>query len=95
MTKDLYHRKTWGIKYVAAHFDLIFGIKMIKIIASNNFKGATSQSIATSLHKLMEIAKLDVGYPGESYGLQLIPKQFEVYRIIPEFLSEPNSCIPI
>ena len=33
--------------------------------------------------------------PGESFGLKFIPNQSEISRIIPEFLSEPNSFIPI
>ena len=32
---------------------------------------------------------------GESFGLKFIPNQCEIFRIIPEFLSAPNSFIPI
>ena len=31
----------------------------------------------------------------DSFGLKFIPKQSEIFRIIPEFVSEPYSFIPI
>ena len=33
--------------------------------------------------------------PGKSFELNVIPNQSEIFRIIPEFLSAPNSFIPI
>ena len=34
-------------------------------------------------------------HPGESSGLKFIPNKSEIFRIISEFVSVPNSFIPI
>ena len=41
------------------------------------------------------IVQQNVTYPGESFRLKFIPNQSKIFRIIPEFVSAPNSFIPI
>ena len=71
--------------------------KFLSIISINTFTNV-SENIYEFLRKFLPIFReicTSNSFPGESFGLKFIPNQSEIFRIIPEFVSAPNSFIPI